>query len=349
MCRAHAMHCTYFLLVVFWASMSRPRANSSPDLLPRSPTAEEYDDSALEGVAANIKLLLKIVQDHKEACTKQKNDGRRMLRVAGMMTILDNVRTRIQKCQSFGSKRSEAELRRCKTDLKTSPVSRDKRPAESIVDEKERLQKDLNSCLAARKSLEVMCSSLGKEKEIMAGELARKVHELNELEDYVSDLKAQNATLSEKVQEYAAVHKEKKNGGETHGNAALQERNKTLSEQLLRSLDGYRSMKRKLKEAQEENSVMRATMEEMGAKFGASLDRIRGYKQTATRGGELVELEDEISELEHMFECFDMKFPRSGQKKGECVKPKERSMPVKHPFLLDKKGSLESDSLSEFC
>ncbi|KAK3039751.1 hypothetical protein RJ639_027408, partial [Escallonia herrerae] len=308
------------ILVVFWATMSRPRANSSPDLLPRSPTAEEYDDSTLEGVAANIKLLLKIVQDHKDACTKQKNDGRRMLRVAGMMTILDNVRTRIQKCQSFGNKRSEAELRRCKTDLKTSPVSGDKRPAESIVDEKERLQKDLKVCLAARKSLEVMCSSLGKEKEIMEGELARKVHELNELEDYISDLKAQNATLSEKVQEYAAVHKERKNG-EMHGNAALQERNKTLSEQLLRSLDGYRSMKRKLKEVQAENSVMHATMEEMGAKFGASLDRIRGYKQTAMRG-QLVELEDEISDLEHMFECFHMKFPRSGQKKDECVKPK---------------------------
>uniref|UniRef100_A0A5B7BRA2 Uncharacterized protein n=1 Tax=Davidia involucrata TaxID=16924 RepID=A0A5B7BRA2_DAVIN len=301
--------------------MSNVRAKSSPALLPSS-TATEQDDgsSSLEGVAANVKLLLKLIQDHNEACCKEKNDSRRMLRVAGMMTILDNVRTRIQKCQSFGLKR-EAELRRCNTDVRHSHVPRDKRPNEVVTDEKEKLRRELNASLAARKSLEIMCCSLGKEKEIMAAELARKVHESSGMEELISDLKAQNGTLLEKVQECAAEHKEKKcsSGGEAQANAALQERNKVLSEQVLRSLDGYRSAKRKLKEAQEDNAAMRATMEEMRVEVGASLERIHGFKQGSEQQ---IDIEEEISQLEHVFECFEIKVSKHGQKKGECLKPK---------------------------
>ncbi|KAI3466855.1 hypothetical protein Pfo_023518 [Paulownia fortunei] len=255
--------------------MSQVRANSSPDLVCPSTTTTEhqYDDSALEGVAANIKLLLKLIQDHKDACDKDKKDSRRMLRVATMMTILDNVRDRIQKCQSFGNKTSEAELRRCNTEPRPNHVPRDKRHGgEPVVDdEKERLRRELSASLAARKSLQVVCSSLGKEKEIMAAELSRKVQELSGMEELINDLKAQNATLLQKVQECASEHKEKKGGGggggESQVTAALQERNKALSEQLLKSLDGYRSMKRKLKIAQEENVMMSATMDEMGRKL----------------------------------------------------------------------------------
>ncbi|GFQ08427.1 hypothetical protein PHJA_002986700 [Phtheirospermum japonicum] len=57
--------------------MSQVRGNSSPDLIRPSVsstmTEQHYDDSALEGVAANIKLLLKLTQDHKNACDKEKN------------------------------------------------------------------------------------------------------------------------------------------------------------------------------------------------------------------------------------------------------------------------------------
>ncbi|GFZ06081.1 hypothetical protein Acr_18g0002510 [Actinidia rufa] len=300
--------------------MNRIRANSSPDLFPSSMENKHHDDSSLEGVAATVKLLLKLIQDHKESCAKEQNDSRRMLRVAGMMTILDNIRTRIQKCQSFG-KKGEKELRRCNTDLQSpSHVPRDKKAPTEPIDEKEKLRRELSASLAARKSLECMCSSLGKEKEIMANELARKVHELGGMEELVNDLKAQNETLLGKVQEYAQEHREKKLEDIVPANAsnlALQDRNKALSEQLLRSLDGHRSKNRKLKEAQEKNANLYAMMEEIKTEVGVSLERIRGFKQRV--GEEKVDVEEEISELEHMFECFEIKVSKKWSREmGMC-------------------------------
>ncbi|XP_057471245.1 uncharacterized protein LOC130760069 [Actinidia eriantha] len=246
-----------------------------------------------------------------------------MLRVAGMMTILDNIRTRIQKCQSFG-KKGEKELRRGNTDLqRPSHIPRDKKAPTEPIDEKEKLRRELNASLAARKSLECMCSSLAKEKEIMANELARKVHELGAMEELVDDLKAQNETLLGKVQEYAQEHREKKledNAQAIASNLALQEQNKALSEQLLRSLDGHRSKNRKLKEVQEENANLHATMEDIKTEVKASLERIRGFKQLM--GEEKVDVEEEILELEQMFECFTSKVCKNGLKKGECANPK---------------------------
>lgn len=287
-------------------------------------------------MAANIKLLLKLIQDHKDACDKEKNDSRRMLRVATMITILDSVRDRIQKSQSFGNKSSEAELRRRNTDLRPNNVPREKRQSgEPAVDEeKERLRRELSASLAARKSLQAMCSSLGKEKEIMAAELSRKVQELNGMEELVNDLKAQNETLLHKVQECASKHKEKKHGGgggggvgggESHGNVALQERNKALSEQLLRSLDGYRSMKRKLKLAQEENVKMHAAMDEMGEKIMRSLERVRSFKEhlsLSSGSNPPIDGQEEILQLESMFECFQMMVTKYDRKQGECNQPK---------------------------
>ncbi|KAL3851514.1 hypothetical protein ACJIZ3_013396 [Penstemon smallii] len=306
--------------------MNRFRANSSPELVPAT-TSEQYDDSALEGVAAHIKLLLKLIQDHKDACDKEKNDSRRMLRVATMMTILDNVRGRIQKCQSFGNKKPpQAELRRCNTELRPSHVPRDRKHGdEPVADEKQRLRKELNASLAARKSLQIMCSSLGKEKEIMAAELSRKAHEFSEMEELINDLKSQNETLLEKVQECALEHKEKKCGGESQGNVALQEKNKALSEQLLRSLDGYKLMKRKLKEAQEDNAMMHSTMDEMGEKVVASLERVRSFKErvSLSEGNDSpVDVQEEIVALENTFQSFQMLVEKHDVKQGDCMKPK---------------------------
>ncbi|KAL0300568.1 UNVERIFIED_CONTAM: hypothetical protein Sradi_6333600 [Sesamum radiatum] len=113
--------------------MSQARANRSTDFIPPT-TQHQYNDSALEGVTANVKLLLKLIQDHKDACDKEKNGRRRMLRVATMITILDNVRDRIQKSQSFGNKRSEADL--INTDLRPDNIPSDvKQSRESAVDE----------------------------------------------------------------------------------------------------------------------------------------------------------------------------------------------------------------------
>lgn len=318
--------------------MSKSRAHSSPDLTP-STSEDDYDDSGLEGVAANVKLLLKLIQDHKNACHKQKNDGRRKLRVATMMTILDNVRTRIQKCQ-LGNKRSDAELRRCNTDIQARHVTKEsKHGGDLVADEQEKLRKALNASLAARKSLEAMCSSLGKEKEIMESELAKKNHEVNEMEELIGDLKAQNETLLEKVKECASEHRDYNKsaaGGaglvvgpeitQGHANAILQERNRALSEHLLRSLDGYRSIKRKLKEAVEENLVARAMMEEMMVKFKGSLEIFHSFRQkiaaSASSDPSVDDIQEEIEQLENVFESLIVQVAKHGPKKAECLKVK---------------------------
>ncbi|CAN4077052.1 unnamed protein product [Withania somnifera] len=307
--------------------MSGLRVNSFPDLTASSTFGQFYDDSALEGVAANIKLLLKLIQEHKNACNKEKKDGRRMLRVATMMSILDNVRTRIQKCQSFGNKSpSETES--------NSQVPIDKKHQEPMIDEKEKLRKQLNASLVARKSLEIMCSSLGKEKEIMAAELSKKVHELNEMEDLINDLKEQNENLIERLHECATEQKDRRyssSEGESQGNVTLQERNKAISENLLRSLDDYRSIKRKWKDAQAENMAMHATMEEMTAKVGIGLARIHSFKERITSESVAsTDIQEDIVELEHMFESFGMQVEKPGPKEGECVKPKVEISACKH-------------------
>ncbi|XP_049375831.1 uncharacterized protein LOC125840899 [Solanum verrucosum] len=267
--------------------MNSVQENSFHDLVP-SPTSEQsYNDSSLEGVAANFKLLLKLIQDQKDACNKENTDGLRMLRVATMMTILDNVRTRIKKCQSFGDKRSsESKLRRCYTDVKlTNNVRKEKKQDEAMIDEKEGLKRQLNASLVARKRFEVMCWSLGKEKEIMAAELSKKVHEVNEMEDLINELKDKNECLVEKLQEGSKEKQEIK-----------VETNKALSEQLLRSLDGYRSMKRKWKNAHEENMKMHASLEEMGHKIESGIHHFRQQISSV----------EEIIELEHVIESLEM-------------------------------------------
>ncbi|TQD88695.1 hypothetical protein C1H46_025769 [Malus baccata] len=299
--------------------MNRVRAFPSPAvLLPASSTTpkDRPEDHSFDGIATNVKLILKLIQEHNEASTKD-NDDRKMQRVAGMMTIIDDVKTRIQKSQTVGRR---AELRRCNTDVRPN-VLRDKRPPEPIIDEKEKLRRQLRASLAVRKSLEIMCSGLGKEKEIIALECARKVHELSGMEEHINDLRAQNEMLLAKVKVCAAEHKEKRcaDGVEIHGNAALQERNKELSELLLKSLDGCRSLKRKIKDAQKENNGMHTAMEEMRAEVQEGVDQIRVLKEKiATK--QAADIKEEISALEHLFECFSMKISNHEPKKGESAK-----------------------------
>lgn len=264
-----------------------------------------------------------------------------------MMTILDNAKDRIQKCQSFGLKKPDSELRRCNTDLRRTPAPPGKKPVggteaalvaveeeEGEVDEeKERLRRDLSSSVAAQRNLRAMCSSLGKEKKFMEAELSKKVHELSEMEELLNNLKAQNETLRQKVQECLSDHKERKSGGgggggEMHVALVLQERNKALSEQLMRSLDGYRSMKRKLKVVQEENVMLHSTVDEVGAKVVGSLERVKSLKQRVTStssspsGGETpLDLQEEIEGLEGMFECFQMLVDKHEKRRGDCARP----------------------------
>ncbi|KAJ6949667.1 hypothetical protein NC651_003600 [Populus alba x Populus x berolinensis] len=76
--------------------------------------------------------------------------------------------------KNLSGNKKVAQLRRCNTDLRPSLAPADQKPDESASD--------------------------GKEREIMAAELARKVHELNETEELVYDLKSQNETLMAKLQ-----------------------------------------------------------------------------------------------------------------------------------------------------
>ncbi|XP_043689690.1 uncharacterized protein LOC122640533 [Telopea speciosissima] len=316
--------------------MSNIRTNSSPELLPTSSSFVCPKEHTLEGVATIIKLLSKLFQEHIEV--GNRDDGRRMQRVKGMLAILDDIKHRIQKSESFGKKR-DAELRRCNTDVrrtttdnhefKSSHIPKDKRPPppEPITMEEQKLRKELNASMAARKSLEMMFSSLGKEKEIIAAELARKVQELNDFEEHLSDLRAQNEKLLAKVKLCVVEHKERCDGGResTQGSAALQERNKMLSDKLLKSLNGYRSLKRKLKDSKEENVIYHTKMSEMAIDVRAGINKIHEFQQRISEEKEEpVEIEEELSALEHMFQCFEMKISNDNYclKRGECVKPK---------------------------
>lgn len=296
-------------------------AFSSPELA-RSSQAETSNDQdvTFEAIAANVKLLLKIIHEQSHARNGELDD-RRTQRVAGMITILDDVKTRIQK-HSPPVAKNVKEFRRCNTDLRPLRTPRDKRSADVVVDEKEKLRRELQANSTARKSLEAMCSSLGKEKKIMASELSRKVQELNGMEELIDDLKAQNETLLSKVQTCAQEHREKKhNGGETQGEVAyatLQERNKVLSEQLLKSLDEYRSLKRKYKDAEDEKLRIQTTMEEIRVEVAAGLGRIHGLKQQLETIQEVQrsDMEKEISALECMFQSFNVKISKHNKKKS---------------------------------
>jgi len=252
-----------------------------------------------------------------------------------MIKIIEDVKSRIEKCQLAGIKK---ELRRCNTDLRPN-IPRDKKSQDPAAEEKERLRKELNASLAARKSLEILCASLGKEKEIMASELSRKVQETTGMEELISDLKAQNEKLMAKLQTCVEEHREKGIRGETQGTAGLHERNKALSEQLLKSLDGYRSLKRKFKDAKEENAGILATLEEVEKEVQAGLGTIRSLKQQmASRNEQPVDIEQEISALEHRFQGVNITISKHGQKKRERAKPKSGSNPSGSSALPEKKG-----------
>ncbi|KAF7842919.1 intracellular protein transport protein USO1-like [Senna tora] len=312
--------------------MSQARAVSAPELSPSSPSSTsiaqysgEENISGFEGVATNVKLLLKLIQDHNGGITKD-NLERKHHRVAGMISIIDEVKNRIQKIQTNSKRR--AELRRCNTDVKPNiPSPREKKSPELVTDEKDRLRRELQSSMMARQSIQALCSSLGKEKQIMAAELARKAQELTEMEEYISDLKDQNQMLMEKLQACSSEHREKsgevetETEVETESNMMLQQRNKELSEQLLKSIDGYRYLRRKFQAAQEENMEIHTVMEEMEVEVQAAIEKIQSLKgkmeaTTTTNGGDNnTTIKEEIAALEQMLRSLSLKISKHRQKK----------------------------------
>lgn len=268
-----------------------------------------------------MKLLLKLIQDHQEASVKGSMDERKEQRFAGIMTILEDVKTRMQKSQSSAKKGKE--LRRCYTDLRVNPPKPGHKKDETLIlDEKEKLRRDLNTSYAAQKRLGIMCASLGREKEIISRELTRKVQELNEMEEHINDLRAQNERLSTKIQACVADHHKEiqisGNGSENNINyAATQQRNKELSEQLVKSLEGYKLMKRKHKEVKEERDVMQFAIEELGDEVKHSIDIVYNLNQhvsasasASALGEKLGKVEENITSLDHVFQRLHEKITR---------------------------------------
>ncbi|KAH7673831.1 Myosin rod fragments domain-containing protein [Dioscorea alata] len=255
------------------------------------------------GVTTNIKLLLKLLHDHCDI--SKEADGRRPQRVAGMITILDDVKARIEKSQKTNKR---AELRRCNTDLRRGQPQphKEKRPPSneplSPSEENQKLKKELWASMTARKSLERMFSSLAKEKQMITAELTRKVHELKEMEELVNDLKEHNETLSEKIKALATDSKEKESNSSVldccDNVIELRQQNKELSEQLVKSLDRYRSMKRRVKDVQDVVSV--------------SLERMSGLHDCVD-----VEVQKEFSQVEEVLVGFLEKFSKDSPKREE--------------------------------
>ena len=73
----------------------------------------------------------------------------------------------------------------------------------------------------------------------------------------------------------------------------------------------------------EENAGLHTTLEEVKVDVAAGQGLIRSFRQRIASGEqEVVDIENEISTLEHMFENFETKATKHKRKKNECVKPK---------------------------
>ncbi|KAF9608188.1 hypothetical protein IFM89_007574 [Coptis chinensis] len=73
-----------------------------------------------------------------------------------------------------------------------------------------------------------------------------------------------------------------------------------------KSLDGYRSTKRKMKEAQDENARYRAKVKEVAEEIVRGLERIHGFQQR-NAGRVNVEMVEELSAVEHMLRELETK------------------------------------------
>lgn len=252
--------------------------------------------SYLLGVAAQLKLLIKLIHEHNASAGE--TDCRRPQRLATILTILDDIRNRVhEKSQSLMPKR-KAELRRCATDLhRNNNIPSDPKEKKLFIGSDD--SQDLQRQLTARKGLEKMFYSLGKEKELIATELSRRVHELTCMEEMVGDLRKQNEKLLEKVRVCAAEHKGENftinkegsgsaEGGDVHAAAvqAMQERNGELTEQLLKTVEGYRSAKRRLKELVEERDRNNGRIADVATEAAGGVERLRRLRERVGGGGE---------------------------------------------------------------
>ncbi|KAF3781691.1 hypothetical protein EJ110_NYTH36277 [Nymphaea thermarum] len=282
------------------------RANSSPELLPVSPRFQSPEDDALEVITANAKALLRLVDKFTFSGDLNANDKRSCGRVAPILALMDEVKARLE--------------------ARTAPSPRG--------DENQKARKELTATPAARKSLERMFSSLGKEKEIMAGELARKARELDEMEEIVADLKAQNEKLLARVQALTSSDRTTSasppppaDGGGTVRMAALQERNKVLSDQLLKSIESYRSMKRKYKDAQEANAALHASVAGYD-EIRSCIARIRASRSRDGWSADSADFENILEAIERICRRSNSRHDRKAKEEAEEDKMKKAAAVV---------------------
>ncbi|XP_020595286.1 uncharacterized protein LOC110035392 [Phalaenopsis equestris] len=280
------------------SKMNSPGPISLPDHLLKQKSKMEWTQSGdginLEGVITNIKQILEIlealkefskVEDNPKSSTNttkiQQNLHVRspyLINFLYVLNMLDDIRSRIKHF-----------LHRCGHDRThsngLSPRSPKPRPFTTSADENQKLRCELSASLTARRSLERMFSSLGQEKEMIATELARKVQEVHDMEELVSDLRAYNNKLTEKLNDW-------RQAGIDGGLMEMKERNRELSEKFLKVLDECKMAKRRLREVKEENERVREEVEVL-------LERMKIVRGRGRRG--VVE-EEEMEEMEEVLE-----------------------------------------------
>lgn len=252
-----------------------------------------------------MRLLLKIIEEHKVATNNNRNDGKKMLRAATMMTILENIRLKIQSSHPFQVEGAEKDLiRRCSSnsDFQQKDVGgggdNHDHHIVPIDEERDRLRKSLDSSLAQRRSLEIFFTNLLKQRDMMSNELSKKVNLMNGMEEFVQELEAENQSLSDKVRKCVSLHStEEYDTKDEDYIQLLREKNRALSNDLQCTRDRLQSIKVKTKELDDENNTIYEQMNEISGEVNAALHRLNRLKQIKVAS-------DEIAQLEQVLECF---------------------------------------------
>lgn len=196
-----------------------------------------------------------------------------------------------------------------------------------------KLKKQLSAKATELKNLQIMFSSLGKEKEVMTAELALKARILADMEEHLNDLKEQNKTLSNKLISFSRERKSKTT--QMQGTITLlQNRDKLLAEQLLKSSEACRALKRKLKELQEHNTILKKDT----AKFNFAIQKqeksihILDSERKALRN-ELICGKEQVHLLQEKFKSFI--------EKTESVTKEDTTKPNKQKSFIGEIASLE--------
>lgn len=194
--------------------------------------------------------------------------------------------------------------------------------------ENQKLQKELSAKLTEIKNLHILFSTLGREKAIMAAELVLKARILSEMQEELNDLKVQNMILSNKLEAYARENKTKDRDTQVTI-ASLHNRNKLLAEQVLKTSEGYRALKRKSKELQKQNGEFKREIGNLKASI------LKQEKFTHVLEAERASLVNEITWGKQQLHFL--------LKKCECVQQETESLTEQQLMEQDREISLKEE------